>query len=97
MKRNGETTARYRAGLCSVVMPVHNGGKYVASSLESVLQQTFTNLELVIIDDASTDDSLKTIQECIKDCDIKVKIISTRSAIHNVTDFPSYILAPRLV
>ena len=76
MKRNGETTAYYRTGLCSVIMPVHNSGKYVASSIKSVLRQTYDNLELVIIDDASADDSPEVIRGCIKNCGIHVKSIS---------------------
>lgn len=63
-------------GLCSVIMPVHNSAAYVASSIESVLQQTYRNLELVIINDASTDDSLKHIKESTNHCGIRVKVIS---------------------
>jgi len=40
-------------------MPVYNREKYVNDAIESVLQQTHTNLELVIIDDCSTDSSLE--------------------------------------
>ena len=42
----------------SVVMPNHNGGKYLRASIESVLNQTYSDLELIIVDDASTDDSI---------------------------------------
>ena len=63
-------------GLCSVIMPVHNSAAYVASSIESVLHQTYRNLELVFINDASTDDSLKIIQESTKHCGIGIKVIS---------------------
>ena len=41
--------------LVSVVLPVYNGQKYLAESVESVLNQTFRELELIIVDDASTD------------------------------------------
>jgi GT2 family glycosyltransferase len=41
----------------SVVMPVHNGARYLSESIASVLAQTFTDFEFVILDDASTDDS----------------------------------------
>lgn len=45
----------------SVVMPVYNAGKYVASAIESVLAQTYKNFEFIIVNDASTDDSEKII------------------------------------
>ena len=50
--------------LVTVLMTVYNGGTYLRSSLESILTQTFKNFELLIVNDASTDDSLKTIQSC---------------------------------
>ena len=43
--------------LVSVVMPVLNGEKYISQSIESVLNQTYTNLELIIVDDGSTDNT----------------------------------------
>ena len=39
----------------SVVMSVYNGGKYVREAVESILNQTFTDFELIVIDDGSTD------------------------------------------
>lgn len=50
----------------SVVMPNHNGGKYLRASIESVLNQTYSDLELIIVDDASTDDSIEIIN-CYQD------------------------------
>ena len=47
--------------LVSVLMPNHNGGRFIAKSIESVLAQTFPNFELLIIEDASTDDSAAII------------------------------------
>src|SRR5690242_13289038 len=41
----------------SVMMPVHNAGRYVAEAVESILGQTFTDFELLLIDDGSTDNS----------------------------------------
>ena len=46
----------------SVIMPVYNGSKWVNSSIQSVLDQSFTSFELIIVDDQSTDDSLYKIQ-----------------------------------
>ncbi|MEE0957802.1 MAG: glycosyltransferase [Ruminococcus sp.] len=41
----------------SVVMPVYNTSEYLEQSIESVLNQTYTDYELLLIDDGSTDDS----------------------------------------
>ena len=43
----------------TVLMPVYNAGVYLSQAIESVLQQTFTDFEFLIIDDGSTDDSYK--------------------------------------
>ncbi len=49
--------------LVSVVMSVYNGSKYLEEQIRSILNQTYRNLELVIIDDKSTDNSLDVITE----------------------------------
>ena len=41
----------------SVVLPVYNGSTYLKGSIESILNQTYSNFELIIVDDCSTDDS----------------------------------------
>lgn len=43
----------------SVIMPVYNAGHWLAPAVESVLGQTFGNLELIMVDDVSTDGSLE--------------------------------------
>ncbi len=48
----------------SVILPVYNGGSYIIPSMESVLNQSLKNFELLILDDCSSDNSLKYI------CDI---------------------------
>ena len=48
--------------LVTVLMPVYNTEAYLRESIESILRQTFTDFEFLIIDDASTDDSLRIIQ-----------------------------------
>src|SRR4051812_20061583 len=44
--------------LVSVVVPVQDGAQFLAECVESVLRQTYTNFEVIVLDDASRDDSL---------------------------------------
>ena len=55
----------------SVVLPVYNGAAFLAESLESVLRQTFHDIEVLVIDDASTDDSA-AVAERIGDPRVRV-------------------------
>lgn len=43
--------------MVSVLMPNHNGGRFLAKSIDSVLSQTFQDFELIVVEDGSTDDS----------------------------------------
>lgn len=54
--------------LVSVIMPCYNGEKFIAEAIESVINQTYQDWELIIIDDGSTDNSKKIIKQyCIAD------------------------------
>ncbi|AVR43835.1 hypothetical protein C7S20_00300 [Christiangramia fulva] len=61
--------------LVSIILPVYNGEKYLSQSIESCLDQSYTNLELIIVDDASTDNSLK-IANIYASKDDRVKVIA---------------------
>ena len=45
----------------SVVLPVYNGGPYIDEAVQSILDQTFPDFELIVIDDGSSDDSAERI------------------------------------
>lgn len=47
----------------SVVMPVHNGRRYLSEAVESILDQSFEEFEFIIIDDASSDDSFDLLTD----------------------------------
>lgn len=57
--------------LVTVAMPVYNAGKYLRLAVLSIVKQTFTDWEMLIIDDGSTDKALDSIAD-IKDCRIRI-------------------------
>jgi len=64
--------------LVSVLMPVFNGEKYLTEAIESILTQTYTNFEFVIINDGSTD----TTEEIIKAfSDSRIRLINNTTNI----------------
>lgn len=52
--------------LVSIIMPVYNSSKYLQSSVQSVISQSYPNWELIIINDCSTDESEAIIQSLAK-------------------------------
>ena len=57
--------------LISILMPIFNASAFLHEALESVMRQTYTNFELLVVDDGSTDDSV-AIVKCFKDERIRV-------------------------
>lgn len=64
----------FTPGLVSVIMPTWNSKHFVGESIESILSQTYGNLELIITDDASTDGTPALLQEYAKK-DKRVRLI----------------------
>jgi glycosyltransferase involved in cell wall biosynthesis len=59
--------------LVSVLLPVYNVENYISDSLNSLLNQSYRNLEIIVVDDASTDRTYQLITEISKiDCRIKI-------------------------
>lgn len=53
------------APLVSVICLCYNQSRFVAEAIQSVLQQTYSNIQLIVVDDASTDDSVAVIHRTI--------------------------------
>lgn len=56
------------SNMISVIVPIYNKEKYLVKCLNSIVEQTYKNLEIILVDDGSTDDSLKLCQQyAVKD------------------------------
>ena len=49
------------SNLLSVIVPVYNDEQYVGKCIESIIEQTISNIEIIVINDGSTDKSLAII------------------------------------
>ena len=58
----------------SVILPVYNVGKYLRQSLDSLIHQTLKDIEIICVDDGSTDDSYDILEE-YKQKDERIKVI----------------------
>jgi len=69
----------YKAPMVSVVMPAFNAEQHLENAVNSVLTQTYRNLELIVVDDGSTDHTL-SILKAISIHDSRLKIISQNNS-----------------
>lgn len=65
--------------LISVIMPVYNSDKYLKTAIESILNQSFTSFELILVDDGSTDASGVICDE-YSNIDERVKVIHQKNS-----------------
>ena len=61
--------------LVSVIMPAFNAETTIEKAIRSILMQTYQDLELIVVDDASTDNTAKVVQKLMKE-DLRVKLVA---------------------
>lgn len=68
----------------SIIMPAYNSGKFIKESIESVISQTYENWELLVVNDASTDNTKYIVESFImKDTRVKLINLSKNQGIAN--------------
>jgi glycosyltransferase involved in cell wall biosynthesis len=68
----------------TVVIPTYNRADYIKEAIQSVLNQTYTRWKLLIIDDASTDDTVERVKPFLQDPRIELITIPTNQGISHV-------------
>lgn len=52
--------------LISIIIPIYNSEKYLKKGLDSCIEQTYDNIEIICVDDASTDGSKEFVENYVK-------------------------------
>lgn len=65
--------------MISIIIPVYNAEKYLRKCMESVCRQTYADIEIIVVDDGSTDGSLAVLQECGR-MDERIKIFTQENS-----------------
>src|SRR5690606_29758634 len=64
-------------GLVSIITPLHNGERFIAETVESVLSQTYLDWEMIIVDDYSQDEGVKIVKSYARK-DFRIKLIQNK-------------------
>ena len=72
--------------LISIVMATYNGSSYLAEQMASVVTQSYNNLEIIIVDDCSTDNTIEILQQFLQQYSF-VKVISNETNLGYIKNF----------
>ena len=64
--------------LVTIIVPIYNVADYLDKCIESILQQTYKNIEVILVDDGSTDKS-SDICDCYKEKDTRIVVIHKKN------------------
>ena len=65
----------------SVVLATHNGAKYIEEQIRSIAAQTLSPFELIVSDDASTDNTLQVTRDVLSECNLRTRIVRNEKAL----------------
>ena len=77
----------------SVVLPVFNGARTIANSVQSILDQTLRNIELIVVDDGSTDETVRIVRQ-LRDPRLKLIECSHRGVVATANTGTAIAVAP---
>lgn len=71
-----KNTRKLVPGLVSVIVPVYNRDVYISATINSILDQSYSNIEIIVINDGSSDNSLSILKQLAKSHPDKINIIN---------------------
>lgn len=71
--------AKVHSGLISIIVPVYNSELYIAQCMDSIVRQSYNNIEIIVVNDGSTDNSLNILKK-FASLDSRIHIISKENS-----------------
>lgn len=75
--------------LISVIVPIYNTEKYLVECVESLRKQTYSNIEIILVDDGSTDASIEICDE-FAEKDSRVKVFHKRTKVWQLQEILAF-------
>ncbi|UOE93825.1 glycosyltransferase [Alkalihalobacillus sp. LMS39] len=75
-KNNTSTNEQVDSAKVTVIIPVYNGEEHISVAIQSMLSQTWTNVEIIVVDDCSSDNTASVVQQ-LAEKDKRIKLLKT--------------------